>query len=75
MKNRERLEAAVSAAQLQLLLESHVKEIGDNQVILDTPVGQKELANDAVIICAGGLLPTPLLRSAGIEIETHHGEV
>ncbi len=75
VKNRERLEAAVSAAQLQLLLESHVKEIGDNQVILDTPVGQKELANDAVIICAGGLLPTPLLRSAGIEIETHHGEV
>ena len=32
-----------------------------------------DLPNDAVIVCAGGILPTPLLKEIGIEIETRHG--
>jgi thioredoxin reductase (NADPH) len=31
------------------------------------------LQNDAVIICAGGVLPTALLRDAGVEIATKYG--
>jgi hypothetical protein len=29
--------------------------------------------NDAVIVCAGGLLPTPLLQKIGIEFATKFG--
>jgi len=31
------------------------------------------LPNDAVIISAGGILPTPFLRSLGIDVETKFG--
>lgn len=31
------------------------------------------LANDAVIVCVGGVLPTSFLREAGVEIEVRHG--
>ncbi len=30
---------------------------------------------DAVIICAGGILPTPLLQEIGVKIDTHRGQV
>ena len=33
----------------------------------------QRLRNDAVIVCAGGLLPTPLLQKIGIEFETKYG--
>jgi thioredoxin reductase (NADPH) len=73
-KNRERLTRAEANAELQVMLASQVVEISENEVVLETAVGRKVLANQAVIVCAGGVLPTPLLRAAGIEIETHHGE-
>ncbi len=36
---------------------------------------ERELAipNDAVIVCAGGILPTPFLKEIGIEVETKYG--
>ena len=40
---------------------------------LQTKAGPATLRNDAVIVCAGGLLPTPLLQKIGIEFETKHG--
>jgi thioredoxin reductase (NADPH) len=30
--------------------------------------------NDAVIVCAGGILPTKLLEEIGIHVETAHGQ-
>ncbi len=32
-----------------------------------------EIANDAAIICAGGVLPTGFLKGVGIEVETKYG--
>ena len=32
-----------------------------------------ELRNDAVIVSAGGILPTPFLKNIGIEVETKYG--
>lgn len=32
-----------------------------------------EIPNDAVIVCAGGVLPTEFLKKIGIEIETKYG--
>ena len=31
------------------------------------------LQNDAIIVCAGGILPTGFLKDIGIEIETKYG--
>jgi repressor of nif and glnA expression len=31
------------------------------------------IKNDAVIVCAGGILPTAFLHSVGIEVETKYG--
>jgi hypothetical protein len=42
-------------------------------VRLKTKAGPATLRNQAVIVCAGGLLPTPLLQRIGIHIETKHG--
>lgn len=73
-KNRQRLEAAVAEKQLHLRLESTVKEITPDKVILKCLEGNVELANEAIIVCAGGELPTPMLKKIGIKVEMHHGQ-
>jgi thioredoxin reductase (NADPH) len=37
------------------------------------PQGEITIPNDAVIVCAGGELPTALLQGAGIRFETKFG--
>jgi hypothetical protein len=34
-----------------------------------------ELDNDAVIVCAGGDLPTRMLQQLGVEVATHRGDI
>jgi thioredoxin reductase len=72
-KNRERLDAAQKAGTLKVLLESNVKKIGSANVVLDQKGKAIELRNDAVIVCAGGILPTPFLKDIGILVETKYG--
>jgi thioredoxin reductase len=72
-KNRQRIEAARAAGRLRVELESEVREIREDAAALETPAGPLELRNDAVIVCAGGVLPTPFLREIGVEIETKYG--
>ncbi len=72
-KNRELMEKASGSGRLWLLLESNVKQILPATVHLDQKGTPIELPNDAVIVCAGGILPTPLLKEIGVQIETRHG--
>jgi thioredoxin reductase (NADPH) len=72
-KNRELTEEASNSGRLTVLLESTVKEIRSATVLLNQKGTAIELPNDAVIVCAGGILPTPLLKEIGIQIETRHG--
>jgi thioredoxin reductase (NADPH) len=72
-KNRELTEEASNSGRLSVILESTVKEIRSATVLLDQKGTAMELPNDTVIICAGGILPTPLLKEIGIQIETRHG--
>ncbi len=72
-KNRELTEEAINSGHLSVLLESTVKEIRSATVLLNQKGTAIELPNDAVIVCAGGILPTPLLKEIGIQIETRHG--
>lgn len=72
-KNRDRVQAAEANGRLRVLLETDVARIEPDAVVLNRAGRSARLANDAVIICAGGVLPTSFLREAGVEIETRHG--
>jgi thioredoxin reductase (NADPH) len=50
-----------------------VRSIEPNRVIVDKGGRSYPLQNDAVIICAGGLLPTALLDQLGVQVETKYG--
>ncbi len=73
-KNRERIDAAVAAGRLRVIFNSNVTRITADTVEIDLGEGQSEtLANDAIIVSAGGLLPTPFLKKIGVEVETKFG--
>ena len=74
-KNRERLDAAAAKHRIELLLGSSIVEIGAADVTLRQGDRTWTLPNDVVIVCAGGVLPTDLLKKVGIEFETKHGTV
>ena len=74
-KNRQRVSEAVSRKQLRLEMASQVDEITATKVTLNTSNGPEELNNDAVIVCAGGILPTSFLRSMGVSVETRFGTI
>jgi thioredoxin reductase/ferredoxin len=75
VKNRKYAEAASATGRLSILLESNVTEICPDTVKLEQKGAVIELPNDAVIICAGGILPTPLLQEIGVKIDTHRGQI
>lgn len=72
-KNRERIRAAEKAGRLRVLFQSSVKRINRHDVDIDQQGRNLRIRNDAVIVCAGGILPTAFLASIGIEVETKYG--
>lgn len=72
-KNRDKVQKAQEEGRLNVLMKSGVKEIRDNDISLDHEGQELTLRNDAVIICAGGILPTAFLKEVGIEVETKRG--
>jgi thioredoxin reductase (NADPH) len=73
-KNRLALKAAEDKGRLRVLLKSAPTAIASDHVSLKTEDKNVDIRNDAVIVCAGGELPTPLLKKIGVMFETHHGE-
>ena len=72
-KNRTLLEQGEKSGRIQVMLNSGVKEILEKEVIIEAEGKKQTFKNDAVIVCAGGLLPTPLLQKIGIKFETKFG--
>ena len=72
-RNRQRVDAASAAGQLNVLLNSQVREIRAEEVLLKQSGKELKLRNDAVIVSAGGILPNDFLKSIGIEVETKFG--
>lgn len=72
-KNRQALESAVAAGRIQLHLSTEVANIDLAQVVLTQDGLRETVPNDDVIVCAGGVLPTPLLQAMGIAFDTKHG--
>jgi thioredoxin reductase len=72
-KNRQRVEEMRSSGDLRVLFCSNVKEIREGSVDVDVGDGVESIVNDAVIISAGGILPSAFLRTVGIHVETKWG--
>ncbi|MDQ7016463.1 MAG: NAD(P)-binding domain-containing protein [Gammaproteobacteria bacterium] len=72
-KNRLKVAAAAENGSLRVLMNSTVKQIGKENIQIDQQGEVIELPNDAVIVNAGGILPTPFLKEVGITVETKHG--
>lgn len=74
-KNRSALEQQEKAGRLRVLLNSTVSSIQDHHVDLDHDGVVQRFKNDVVLVCAGGVLPTPLLQKIGIQFDTKFGTV
>ena len=73
VKNRQLLNVATVENKLEVLLKSNVVNIGEKSVTIDCDGETREIANDGVIVCAGGMLPTPFLKEIGVMVQTHYG--
>lgn len=72
--NRQRVEQAAATGRMRVLLSSTVAAIEPGFASLRLADRVIRIANEAVVVCAGGELPTPFLRKVGIMVETHHGQ-
>ncbi|MFZ5618149.1 MAG: NAD(P)-binding domain-containing protein [Pseudomonadota bacterium] len=72
-RNRVRVDDDAAAGRINVLLNSEVVEIDQQHVAIKKGAVTKRGANDDVIVCAGGILPTEFLKSVGVEVETKFG--
>ena len=72
-KNRNRVRKAEAGGRLRVILSSNVRQIGERSVSIEQDGRSLEIENDAVIVSAGGVLPTPFLKEIGITVETKYG--
>lgn len=72
-KNRERLAEAEQSGKLSVWLGSQVLRIEERLAAITKAGEEIMLENDFVIVCAGGVLPTPMLKEIGIRVETKFG--
>jgi thioredoxin reductase (NADPH) len=72
-KNRDRLQALEAKGRVKVMLKSNVKNVTKEKVTIEHEGQLIELDNEAIIVCAGGILPTPFLKEIGITVETKFG--
>lgn len=72
-KNRQLVEEMSAAGRLRVLFSSNVKSIREGAVEIATEDRVEAIANDAVVVSAGGILPSAFLRTIGIHVETKWG--
>jgi thioredoxin reductase len=72
-KNRDRLAEAERDGRLTVVLNSTIALVEERRVALDHKGERLALDNDTVIVCAGGILPTAMLKAMGVEVETKYG--
>jgi thioredoxin reductase len=72
-KNRDRLKDLSDRGKIKVMLKSTVKKIDRDKVVLNFENKEIALPNDGIIVCAGGILPTPFLKEIGVMVETKFG--
>ncbi|HXH86066.1 MAG TPA: NAD(P)-binding domain-containing protein [Nitrospira sp.] len=73
-KNRRQLKTCVEQKKITVYLNANVKEIGKETVTLIHEGKDIEIKNEAMIVCAGGTLPTPMLKEIGVMVDTYYGQ-
>jgi thioredoxin reductase/Pyruvate/2-oxoacid:ferredoxin oxidoreductase delta subunit len=72
-KNRQRVKECEESGRLKVMLKSQIQRIDPDKVVIKWEEEVLELPNEAVIICAGGILPTGFLKEIGIQVDTKFG--
>jgi thioredoxin reductase (NADPH) len=72
-KNRNKVAEAQRNGRLNVVMQSNVKNIEPDQVVINADDKELRIANDVVIVCAGGILPTAFLKDIGINVDTKFG--
>ena len=72
-QNRDRMATAEHAGRLQVVYNSIITRIEEKRALLEHDGQPLALDNDTVIVCAGGVLPTPMLKEMGVMVETKYG--
>jgi thioredoxin reductase/ferredoxin len=72
-RNRDRIKAAEQGGRLKTLMKSSVKHIDSETVAIERDGETVKVKNDAVIVSAGGVLPSEFLKRVGITVETKYG--
>ncbi len=72
--NREAIAEAIERGRIEALMPSQVTAIEAQSVRLSTTSGEVAIANDYVVICAGGELPLEMLQASEISLKRHVGE-
>jgi thioredoxin reductase len=72
-RNRRKVEQAAREGRIDVLYESKVRAVHEPYVDVDQGGQLVKVPNEAVIVCAGGILPTPFLKELGIEVEMKFG--
>jgi len=73
--NQRRLSLEVEARRLTALFSTTVAAIGPRDVTLSARGKKARLANDFVLVCAGGELPLQFLERTGVEVGRYFGGV
>jgi len=74
-KNQDNIKNMSASGELTTLMSSNVKGITADEVELEQDGEKVVIKNDGIIVCAGGILPTPFLKQIGIVVETKNGNV
>ena len=72
-KNRQRLKQEIEKRRLTVYTNANVKEIGTDLATLAHEGKDIVIKNNAVIVCVGGTLPTPMLKEIGVMVDTCYG--
>lgn len=72
-RNRDRIETAAKGGILKVMLKSSVKQIEPQSVAIEHEGAMVNVNNHAVIVSAGGVLPSDFLKRIGITVETKRG--
>jgi thioredoxin reductase (NADPH) len=72
-RNKEIATELAYAGRLEILLSSTIDRIGAHDVDILSQGKCTTIENDAIIVCAGGVLPSAFLAKIGIAYETKYG--
>jgi thioredoxin reductase/ferredoxin len=72
-KNRERIDEYAASSRIRLYLSSTVTSITPREVVLEQQGESICVENEAIIVNAGGILPTGFLKDIGISVDTKYG--